>query len=301
MIKIPIKLYYKENGQLFTQGNLNSVPMLNKLSNYAYSLFLVTPYEPVYTKEGTTDVETTSVFVSFEKSDGTTTDQYPMSWCNKVPVKVGTTEQMWNVYKCEIEDEVLTISSYEHQNKIGIGFSIKRPTGETTIDGEAIYQTLNCSPYYTTCNYTVVGNTRSLEDTSLDILTNFLNNSLKTKLNIKDGIKSTSVLPTIYSDSNDVENYNVNSLYILTSKIEGYEVGDIIAITRTGSSSYGYLKIVDGHKYIEAIERKVAENIKDIEDIIDGSISVGVAKNYDSTEGNIKNTFEEILNGTKIV
>lgn len=263
MIKIPIRLYYTSDGELFTQGNLNNVPMLNRLSNYAYSLFLITPVKPYETLEESSE-KATIVNVYFEKGDRTQTEQYPMSWVNRVPVKVRNTEEEWNVYKCDISDDVLTISSFEHDNTLGIGFSISIPTGSTTNDGEQIYQTLNYSPYYTACNYTITGNARTYDDFTLDIITEYLNTMLKTKLNNIDGITKTSTLPTIYSDPNDVENYNVNKLFILTSIIEGYNIGDIIAIARTGSSSYGYIKIVNGADYIEALKQRIAKNESDI-------------------------------------
>lgn len=263
MIKIPIRLYYTSDGELFTQGNLNNVPMLNRLSNYAYSLFLITPVKPYETLEESSE-KATIVNVYFEKGDGTKTEQYPMAWVHSVPVKVRNTEEEWNVYKCDISDDVLTISSFEHDNTLGIGFSVKISTGKKTNDGEEIYQTLNYLPYYTSCNYTITGNARTYDDFTLDIITEYLNTMLKTKLNNIDGITKTSTLPTIYSDPNDVENYNVNKLFILTSIIEGYNIGDIIAITRTGSSSYGYIKIVNGADYIDKLRQAIEEIDEDI-------------------------------------
>lgn len=270
MIKIPIKLYYTSDGELFTQGNLNNVPMLNRLSNFAYSLFLITPVKPYETLEESSE-KATIVNVYFEKGDGTQSEQYPMAWVNRVPVKVRNTEEEWNVYKCDISDDVLTISSFEHDNTLGIGFSISIPTGSTTNDGEQIYQTLNYSPYYTACNYTITGNARIYDDFTLDIITEYLNTMLKTKINNIDGITKTDEFPTLVYDSNDVENYNVGKLFIVT-KIGGinftygdgstlhYDEGTIFFGDEEGS----WHKIVDGADYIEALKQRIAKNESDI-------------------------------------
>lgn len=292
MINIPIKLYYTQEGDLFTQGNLNSVPLLNKLSNYAYSLYLTIPIaNEIVVNEKLNTTKSTIVNAYFEKGDNTITDQYPMAFIKKVPVKVRNEEQIWYSYKLDISDDVLNISSYEHDNKLGIGFSVKIPTGQKTNDGEDIYQTLNLSPYYTSCNYTITGNARSYDDFTLDIITDYLNTMLKTKISDFDGITKTDKLPTIYSDPNDIENYNVNKLFILTNVIEGYNIGDIIAIARTGSSSYGYIKIAYGSEYIDVLINDINSDINSInEDIttINGEIT-GIKGNITTINGNIDN------------
>ncbi len=298
MIKIPIRLYYTSDGELFTQGNLNNVPMLNRLSNYAYSLFLITPAKPYETLEESSE-KATIVNVYFEKGDRTQTEQYPMSWVNRVPVKVRNTEEEWNVYKCDISDDVLTISSFEHDNTLGIGFSISIPTGSTTNDGEQIYQTLNYSPYYTACNYTITGNARTYDDFTLDIITEYLNTMLKTKLNIIDGITKTSTLPTIYSDPNDVENYNVGKFYIMSESSDSFAVGDIFTISNIGGNGYSYVRISYGSNYIEMLRQAIEETDEDILKLKTRTDSL--EKNDESQDYTLLTHTEELLQISTII
>lgn len=277
MNKIPIRLYYKANGTIFTQGNLNSVPMLNSLSNYAYNLFLITPMSE-------NDIVTTS----FQKGDGTKTNEYPMSFVGFVPVKVGTTEELWSVYKYEIEDSVLNVSNYQYDNKIGIGFNVKKKTGETDADGNPTYINLNYSPYFTVCNYTINGDKQTINDYGVDVVVDYLNNVLYTKSNKQQTILKSDKIPELVSDLTS-ENYNDGFYYILTEDTVSYRRGDIIQVKKDTNGNQANILISKGNDSITTtINTMYSEIANNSSNITNNSIEINKRLLKDFTKYNTK-------------
>lgn len=186
-LNIPIKLYYNADGSLYLGGTKNKVPYVMKLSNLTYKLYLVTPY-----------ANTNYSFQAFfQKADGSVTNGFPMTFVETEAVE----DEIWYVYRCDIESSVLTSSEYGQQNKLGINFYIT--------DGNLTPTTLNTQPFNVKCTYAIVGGQNQIEETPLEQLQRTLDIALASKANINE---------VVYKISNATEYLN----YVLSNDNIGY-------------------------------------------------------------------------------
>ena len=193
-VKIPIKLYYNQDGTMYAKGNKNVVPFIFKLSSATYRLQLITPYSN----------SNYSFQAFFEKGNGETTTGYPMVYIGRETVI--DTEINWYVYACDIENSVLSISDYNRTNQLKISFYMSN--GDTQN-----LQTLNSQPFITACSYSVTGNQSAIEDTPLEQLQRAIDLGLSKRPLYSEVVLQVNNLPTIGTDSAS-DNYNVGYLYL---------------------------------------------------------------------------------------
>ena len=193
-VKIPIKLYYNQDGTMYAKGNKNVVPFIFKLSSATYRLQLITPYSN----------SNYSFQAFFEKGNGETTTGYPMVYIGRETVI--ETEINWYVYACDIENSVLSISDYNRTNQLKISFYMSN--GDTQN-----LQTLNSQPFITACSYSVTGNQSAIEDTPLEQLQRAIDLGLLKRPLYSEVVLQVNNLPTIGTDSAS-DNYNVGYLYL---------------------------------------------------------------------------------------
>ena len=221
MNKIPIKLYYKEDGSILNQGGLNKIPLLTKLSNYVYELILVTPLE---------NTEYT-LYAIFEKSDGTITSPYPMDYYETEIVKVGNQQQRWYKYKTIIDSDVLNISTLNYNNQIKIGFRAEFNSGEVDEQtNESIVGVFNFIPTSAYCSYTINSRNVVIDNTPLKTIIDFINTGNAGKLDKSESILLTDVEPTLITDEGSAY-YNLNYLYFFTSDTQNHKKGEIVKHT----------------------------------------------------------------------
>ena len=193
-VKIPIKLYYNQDGTMYAKGNKNVVPFIFKLSSATYRLQLITPYSN----------SNYSFQAFFEKGNGETTTGYPMVYIGRETVI--DTEINWYVYACDIENSVLSISDYNRTNQLKISFYMSN--GDTQN-----LQTLNSQPFITACSYSVTGNQSAIEDTPLEQLQRAIDLGLSKRPLYSEVVLQVNNLPTIGTDSAS-DNYNVGYVYL---------------------------------------------------------------------------------------
>ena len=193
-VKIPIKLYYNQDGTMYAKGNKNVVPFIFKLSSATYRLQLITPYSN----------SNYSFQAFFEKGNGETTTGYPMVYIGRETVI--DTEINWYVYACDIENSVLSISDYNRTNQLKISFYMSN--GDTQN-----LQTLNSQPFITACSYSVTGNQSAIEDTPLEQLQRAIDLGLLKRPLYSEVVLQVNNLPTIGTDSAS-DNYNVGYVYL---------------------------------------------------------------------------------------
>lgn len=193
-VKIPIKLYYNQDGTMYAKGNKNVVPFIFKLSSATYRLQLITPYSNL----------NYSFQAFFEKGNGETTTGYPMVYIGRETVI--DTEINWYVYACDIENSVLSISDYNRTNQLKISFYMSN--GDTQN-----LQTLNSQPFVTACSYSVTGNQSAIEDTPLEQLQRAIDLGLLKRPLYSEVVLQVNNLPTIGTDSAS-DNYNVGYVYL---------------------------------------------------------------------------------------
>ena len=193
-VKIPIKLYYNQDGTMYAKGNKNVVPFIFKLSSATYRLQLITPYSN----------SNYSFQAFFEKGNGETTTGYPMVYIGRETVI--ETEINWYVYACDIENSVLSISDYNRTNQLKISFYMSN--GDTQN-----LQTLNSQPFITACSYSVTGNQSAIEDTPLEQLQRAIDLGLSKRPLYSEVVLQVNNLPTIGTDSAS-DNYNVGYVYL---------------------------------------------------------------------------------------
>ena len=193
-VKIPIKLYYNQDGTMYAKGNKNVVPFIFKLSSATYRLQLITPYSNL----------NYSFQAFFEKGNGETTTGYPMVYIGRETVI--DTEINWYVYACDIENSVLSISDYNRTNQLKISFYMSN--GDTQN-----LQTLNSQPFVTACSYSVTGNQSAIEDTPLEQLQRAIDLGLSKRPLYSEVVLQVNNLPTIGTDSAS-DNYNVGYVYL---------------------------------------------------------------------------------------
>lgn len=193
-VKIPIKLYYNQDGTMYAKGNKNVVPFIFKLSSATYRLQLITPYSN----------SNYSFQAFFEKGNGETTTGYPMVYIGRETVI--DTEINWYVYACDIENSVLSISDYNRTNQLKISFYMSN--GDTQN-----LQTLNSQPFVTACSYSVTGNQSAIEDTPLEQLQRAIDLGLSKRPLYSEVVLQVNNLPTIGTDSAS-DNYNVGYVYL---------------------------------------------------------------------------------------
>ena len=194
-LDIPIKLYYNADGSMYLGGTKNKVPYVMKLSNLTYQLYLITPY----------DNNNYSFQVFFQKADGSTKNGFAMAY-------IGTEEvenELWYVYRCDIESSVLSCSSYGKGNDLKISFYIT--------DGNLTPTTLNSQAFNIKCTYAVVGGQNQIEETPLEQIQRTLDIALSTKANIDEVVYKINgvVQYTAYKNANN----NVGYVYILSENI----------------------------------------------------------------------------------
>lgn len=221
MNKIPIKLYYKEDGSILNQGGLNKIPLLTKLSNYVYELILVTPLmNTEYT-----------LYAIFEKSDGTITSPYPMDYYETEIVKVGNQQQRWYKYKTILDSDVLNISTLNYNNQIKIGFRAEFNSGEVDEQtNESIVGVFNFIPTSAYCSYTINSRNVVIDNTPLKTIIDFINTGNAGKLDKSESILLTDVEPTLITDEGSAY-YNLNYLYFFTSDTQNHKKGEIVKHT----------------------------------------------------------------------
>ena len=217
MNKIPIKLYYKEDGSILNQGGLNKIPLLTKLSNYVYELILVTPLiNTEYT-----------LYAIFEKSDGTITSPYPMDYYETEIVKVGNQQQRWYKYKTILDSDVLNISTLNYNNQIKIGFRAEFNSGEVDEQtNESIVGVFNFIPTSAYCSYTINSRNVVIDNTPLKTIIDFINTGNAGKIDKSESILLTDVEPTLITDEGSAY-YNLNYLYFFTSDTQNHKKGEI--------------------------------------------------------------------------
>lgn len=184
-----IKLYYTSDGNLFTQVSKNKVPLITKASRYAYKLILVTPVQ-----------NTNKTFYAlFEKSNGEVTQDYLMSYENKTEnVIVNNEEQIWYVYSCFIQDDVLTLPTYDKTNNLKIGFKVTFNTGQQDENGANIIGTKNYIPYNATCVYAITSRQNTNDLTSIQVVIEYLQANYYTKQEVENLIEES--ITTVLSE-----------------------------------------------------------------------------------------------------
>ena len=229
VLNIPIKLYYNADGTMYLNGSLNRVPYVMKLSNLTYKVVLVAPI----------DISTYSVQAFFQKADNTTTTGYAMA-------HVGTEQvdsETWQVFEMTIAGDVLSISAYGLQNKLGIGFYLT--------DGNLTPQTFNTEPFWIKCTYAITGNQGEIDETPLEQLQRTLDLALSTKANVDEVVYRIVNLTDYNTQLASESNYGY--VYITSSDIEDNEneidlpKGTILVKNSNGTfTEIGYSKeIVD--------------------------------------------------------
>lgn len=175
-----IRLYYTSDGNLFTKGSKNKIPILTKLSNYTYKLVLVTPI----------DNKTNTIYSLFEKSNGEVTEDYLMSYEGLEEVTIKGEKQNWSIYSCYIEDKVLNLPTYDKDNYLKIGFKITFDTKQTDIEGNAIIGKFNYIPYTSTCVYTITSRQNTNDSTSIQKVVDYLKENYYSKLEVEEKFKT---------------------------------------------------------------------------------------------------------------
>lgn len=267
MVNIPIKLYYTADGKLFTQGNLNKVPLINKLSNLVYDLYLVTPI-----KDGS------AVNVNFEVGDNSVKGPYPMYLNGREKVRVNTEDEEWSVYKLTISDYVLSISNFNYSNRLSIGFEISELS--SNYSGSPEIKRLNYTPYIATCSYAIKGNARAVSTEAYDDIMIFLNNALAKKINNFEGVNLISGFTEISTNPSN-SNYNLGSAYLLDKQFLEYPAGTVFLATETGLELIAYSKT------------KIDEELTKVRnEITEGEIIAKIAKDF-TEDGKIKEELDK--------
>ena len=218
MKRIPIKLYYKENGTLYNLGNKNKAPFLTKLSNLIFRIYLYIPYES----------SEYSVQANFKKPDKTTIS-YAMTPSGKYDE---INEIKFYEYYTDIKDSVLNISSQNRSNILDVSFRISDGNADDPL-------ILNTSTYSLQCTYSITGDQPTIEETELQYLQRTYDTALLTKPNKDETILTIDELPLIVEDENDTD-YNIGQKYLVSNKLglkEGnklFKQGEIIEATKDG-------------------------------------------------------------------
>jgi hypothetical protein len=120
------------------------------------------------------------------------------------------------------------------------------------------------------------------------------------KLNNIDGVTKTGKMPTSYSDPNDVENYNIGKIYIMSSQTsDSYSVGDIFTIASIGGNEYSYIRIAYGSDYIGKLSQAIVEIDEDILKLKTRTDSL--EKNDESQDYTLLTHTEELLQISTII
>lgn len=170
-----IKLYYTSDGYLLTEGAKNVIPIITKLSNYAYRLNLITPI----------DNKTNTIYAIFEKSNGEVSDDYLMSYVGTESVIFKGEEQTWYKYSCYIEDKVLDLPTYDKSNVLKIGFKVEFSTGQYDLENKEIMGKFNFIPYNASCVYTITTRVNTNDSTSIQKVIDYLKENYYTKLEVE--------------------------------------------------------------------------------------------------------------------
>ena len=218
MKRIPIKLYYKENGTLYNLGNKNKAPFLTKLSNLIFRIYLYIPYES----------SEYSVQANFKKPDKTTIS-YAMTPSGKYDE---INEIKFYEYYTDIKDSVLNISSQNRSNILDVSFRISDGNADDPL-------ILNTSTYSLQCTYSITGDQPTIEETELQYLQRTYDTALLTKPNKDETILTIDELPLIVEDENDTD-YNIGQKYLVSNKLglkeenKLFKQGEIIEATKDG-------------------------------------------------------------------
>ena len=213
--KIPINLYYKDDGTIFNQGGKNKIPLLTKLSNFAYELKLVTPLK----------YDEYTMYAIFERADGSKTEPYPMEYYDIEIVKVGKNQERWYSYKTIIDDDVLLISKANFSNQLKIGFRAEFNTGE--IDEETkenIIGSFNFVPVVAYCAYTLDPKDDGVEDTPFKVIVDYINRINAQKIDKKESIVLTEIEPDLVKEEGNAY-YNLSYIYYFTKDTTNFKKG----------------------------------------------------------------------------